>query len=155
MFLSSCCSELDQYVPAAHDLEERGHFGSSLSMSCLWEFCFSDHTSTQTYTHKQRKHHVFNHEQISAAYLQIYKLNKPSVLSGFCRTRKKESFWGTAGLKLLFNENSQPHLQWPSWQASHRLQSGQGFALKTVCWNISLCSKSVYNLEKMELAHLM
>lgn len=118
--------------------------------------CFSDHTSTQTYTHIRREDIIF---LIMSKYLlPIYRFTSwisHQCWEGFCRTKKKESFSGTAGLKLLFfNENSQAHLQWPSWQASHRLQSGQGFLWK-LCAGTSLCSKSVYNLEEMELSHLM
>jgi len=33
VFLSGCCSEVGQYVPAAHHLEKRGRSGSCLTMA--------------------------------------------------------------------------------------------------------------------------
>lgn len=56
---------------------------------------FADHASTQMHTHVSRENIIlFNQEQISAACLQIYELNKPSVLSGFFQNKEERKFCG-------------------------------------------------------------
>lgn len=103
VFLHNCCSEVGQHVPAAHDLEKRGHSGSCPTIAVgllIHELSVysiatsvSQITQARRHTHTGTEHRIFfNHEQISASHLQIYKLGKSSVLSGFFQSKEERKF---------------------------------------------------------------